>query len=314
MFRKQFFGKLTWQVALIIAVVHILAIAVRGSGLELPTLAIMGLFAFVVAWKSLPHGIMLAFTEIFVGGHGHLIESSLFGFSVSIRIVIFASVMLAWFGLFVTKKVSFKFNTFRDVPWLLLLSAIALGTVIGFTQNEFGKAFDDMNGYLTILYLLPVISITWNQKLKRELLQVLSASVVWLVFFTLLLSFLFAHLDGKTLSHVYTFVRDSRLAEITLQTVSNDNGEVTSSLGAKLIGSDGYWYRIFMQSQLFVVVALSVLFSSMMIMWRNQKLPDLVAISSIGAVATTLLSMSRSFFLGLAGALGRHLVCVIFSG
>ncbi|PIQ67777.1 hypothetical protein CO173_02270 [Candidatus Uhrbacteria bacterium CG_4_9_14_3_um_filter_41_35] len=303
MFSKQFFGKLTWQILLLIVGMHLIAIVVRGSGFELPVLIGISLITLFVSKESLSTGLLLAFTEIFVGGHGHLIEASILGFSVSIRIVIFSAVMLAWLYLLLTKKLTIKFDSFRDTPWLILLVAIVLGTGVGFLKNDFSKAFDDMNGYLTIFYLLPVISINWNQLKKRELLQVFTGSTVWLVIFTLLLSYLFTHLDGKILSHIYTFVRDSRLAEVTLQTVANNNGEVTNHLGAQLLGGSGYWYRIFMQSQIFVVIALSVLFSSMMIMWRNQKLPDLVSILVIGTVSTTLLSMSRSFILGLGSAL-----------
>lgn len=202
----------------------------------------------------------------------------------------------------------------RDAPWLVLILAVIIGTVVGFLNNAPSEVFDDMNGYLTIGYLLPVLSITWTSSLKRELLQVLFAGATWLVFFTLLLSFLFNHLDGKTLNHVYTFVRDARLAEITLQKYEDPNfvscGDICAV--ADFVDSEpeccgpttvlAYGYRIFMQSQFFLVTTILLIFSAMMMIWRSQRLPLLPAAAFSFIASALLLSMSRSFALGLAAA------------
>ena len=303
LFRKQFTGKLTWYFLAGITIAHIIAIFARDTTFALPVLVILGIATFILTLKSLPQGLFVAFAEIFVGGHGHLIEVEVFGFSMSLRMVIFASVMLAWLILFIKKDAELRILALREMPWLILIAALIIGTVVGFINNDPAKVFDDMNGYLAIGYLLPILSIRWTSSTKRDLLQVLFAGAVWLVFFTLLLSFLFNHLDGKTLSHVYTFVRDARLAEITLQTASD-----TSELS---ILQNQYWYRIFMQSQLFVVTMILLIFSAMVMMWRNQRLPGLPAASFALLGSTLILSMSRSFAFGLIAA-GLLLIIVAF--
>lgn len=302
MFTKQFFGKLTLPMLASITVLHVLAIFVRETPIELPLLVVIGLVTFALCVKRLELGLYVAFVEIFVGGHGHLLDADLFGFSVSIRIAIFGAVMLGWVVQMLRKQNKLMVVPIREIPWLVLLLAVLLGTIIGFIENDPAQAFDDMNGFLTIAYLLPIISIAWDQAKKRELLQVLAASVAWLVFFTLLLSFLFTHLDGKSLSHVYRFVRDSRLAEVTLQTVSDSNGNITSAYGAKLLGVDGYWYRIFMQSQFFVMAAGILLLSMIYLVWRGERVPWQAGLAFVLLGSVIPLSTSRSFFLGLFAA------------
>jgi len=289
MFTKQFIGKTTWYTLIGIVAVHVLAVLVKDTSLALPALIVIAAATLWISWKSLPNGLLIAFAEIFIGGHGHLISASIGDFPLSLRMVVFLSVMLVWFIRYVKKDVKLSFVAFRDAPWLMIVLAIILGTLVGYFTNDFGEMFDDMNGYATIAYLLPIISIEWTQKRRRELLQVLFGSAVWLAFFTLLLSFLFTHLDGKTLNHVYRFVRDQRLAEITLQT--------SDSLPF-------YYYRVFMQSHFYSLIALLLMFSGILTLWRNQRLPLKVAgvFAVLGSVL--LLSMSRSFFLGGVIAFG----------
>lgn len=286
---KQFIGPVFKHVLIWTVVFHVVAFFVRDSSLEVLVLAVIGMATVAVAWKSLPAGMMIAFAEIFVGGHGHLLDADLFGLSVSLRMTIFAAVMLVWGIRFIKKDLSLEFVVMRDLPWLILFLAVALGTSIGFSENNRAQAFDDMNGFLTMAYLLPLISIKWTQTLRRDLLQVLFASAAWLVSFTLLLSYLFTHMNGKALNVLYRFVRDSRLAEITIQIA--EDGSLASTFTE-------YYYRIFMQSQFFIVIALLLLLSGAFFMWRGQRLPDLASISIIGLISGLLLGMSRSFILG----------------
>ncbi len=283
MFYKQFIGTRTWQILIGIVAVHVLAILVKDTAFELPALIVLGLATFWLSWKDLSTGLLVAFVEIFVGGHGHLIDAEVGGFSISIRMAIFGAVMGVWLIRFLKQDVKPQYVAFRDAPWIMLTLAVLLGSLIGFLQNDPAEAFDDMNGFLTIAYLLPLISFDWTQERKRELLQALFASALWLALFTLALSYAFNHVDGKALNHVYRFVRDQRLAEVTLQVL--DNGA-------------GYWYRIFMQSHFFALIMLFLAWSGMLVLWRDQRLPEWVAALFSVLGATLLLSMSRSFFMG----------------
>lgn len=311
--KRQFFGSLTLPTLAAIAATHLLAIFVRDTSFALPVLIIFGLATLFIALKSLPHGLLIGFSEVFIGGHGHLIDASVGGFSVSIRMTLFGAVMLAWLILLARSKISLRFNKDRDVPWLVLALAVSIGAIIGFTGNEAGKAFDDANGYLAIGYLLPMISIAWNQNLRRDLLQVLTASVIWLVVFTLGLSFAFNHLGGKTLNEVYTFVRDARLAEVTLQTKAESveiptycavaffDGSIPPECTGQIVHY--YWYRIFMQSHFYVAVLFLILFAGLLQLPKAEKLGRWMILLPGVLVATLITSMSRSFILGIGVAL-----------
>ncbi len=295
---KQFISNKTLLYLVSILIVHVLAWITLDTVFSLPILVLIGIAVLVVSVKDLKIGLIIALLEIFTGGQGHLIDANLLGFSISIRMVIFGAVMLAWLILFIKKDISIKFVAMRDIPWLILIIAVLIGGIVGFITNQPSIVYDDINGFLTIGYVLPFISIKWTQKSRRELLIVLFSASAWLVFLTLFLSYLFTHLDGKMLHEIYIFVRDTRLAEITLQTVSDTSGNAQNILYERLLGSEGYFYRVFMQSQFYAVIMSLIMTAGALFAWRDQRLPDLIVISLIGLSSTLLLSMSRSFILG----------------
>lgn len=296
---KQFIGETMWVTLSVIAIMHSLAFFAFEFGLYLPIMIAFGIFTLVATWKSPLNGLLIAFTEIFVGGHGHLLGVEVPGFTFSLRIMIFAIVMGVWFIKFIPNAKEglegfvLRFNLFRDTPWLILIIAVAIGTLIGFTQNAPGLAFDDMNGYIVIGYLLPILSIEWGQTQKRQLLQVLFASVLWIIGFTIVLAYAFTHIDGDNLHNLYTFVRDSRLAEVTLQVVGSDVPFLDRFAG-------DYWYRIFMPAQTAVMFGLLLGYSALVFLWRKAKSPWFMWVALCGLIVTIVLSLSRSFILGAA--------------
>ncbi len=309
--KKQFIGDTMWITLSLIGIMHALAFFVRDTGFELPLFIVFGVFTLILTWRSPINGLLIAFAEIFVGGHGHLLDVELFGFSLSIRMLIFVIVMAVWLYKVLplpkgeVEGVAFRFNWMRDVPWLVLITAIALGTFIGFIQNDLLAAFDDINGYVVIGYLLPILTIKWGQTQKRQLLQVLFASVLWIVGFTIALAYAFTHIDGDNLHNLYTFVRDSRLAEVTLQVVGAEPSLLNSSLLKYGLAIEGdYWYRIFMPAQTVVMVGVLVAYSAMMYLWRKSKMPWFIGLVFGFSIMTMFLSLSRSFILGIiAGGL-----------
>lgn len=302
-FSQQFPGKKTLLALFAIITVHILAVLSVGGWSDLVILFGVAILTFAYTYRRLEVGLCIAFLELFVGGHGHLFVADVYGFSLSLRMAIFFAVLFAWFLLFVQNKVTLHFSKARDLPWIILAAAVLVGSVIGFATNSFSAAFDDMNGYLYGLYLLPLISVRWNATKKRELLQVLAAASIWLTIFTIGLSYLFTHLSGEMLSDVYRFVRDSRLAEVTLQTVSNSNGEVVHPNAAILFGEDGYWYRVFMQNHLITTLALLLLLAGSMV-WKKKEVFTWKPFLAIAFLVSVLpISMSRSFLLALFASL-----------
>ncbi|MBU4315076.1 O-antigen ligase family protein [Patescibacteria group bacterium] len=325
---KQFVGKTMVVTLCGIAIMHSLAFFVRDTSLELILLIAFGIFALVLTWRSQLNGLLLAFAEIFTGGHGHLLDVDVFGFSLSLRILIFAIVMGVWLIRFaqiwaprllkeglacssvapkerrtgvVTEGLLSRLVISRDTPWLLLTLAVVIGTAVGFLQNDPRAVFDDMNGYVTICYLLPLLTINWTLSNKRRLLQVFFASLVWIIGFSVVLVYAFTHLDGKELNDLYTFVRDSRLAEVTLQVIDNKGSAMevyATNYYSALSGQ--YWYRIFMPSQLVEIFGALLLYSGMIYLWRKERLQWFVTLFFMFSILTLLLSLSRSFLLGTA--------------
>jgi O-antigen ligase len=286
MLKDQFIGKTFHLVLAGIFSVHLLSFFIRGTAFEPWILLVIGLAALVLSWKNLRTGLMLAFAELFVGGHGHLLHAEVGDLPViSLRIALFAAVMLAWLGLALFKKRRPKWSQWRDIPWAILAVVVAVAGIQGFLFQSAGFAFDDANGYLFIAYLLPIISVKWSGAGKRDWLQVLGGSVAWMAGFTLLLSYLFTHLPGKMLAHLYTFVRDARLAEVTLQVL--DNG--------------AFFYRVFMQSQFYLLIGI---FLVLAFLWMKKKAilwQEFTLLAILGAAAW--ISLSRSFLIGFAGGI-----------
>lgn len=298
MFIKQFLGKTAAVAFVAIAATHALAIPLQHH--DTPSLIVLAaVFAatFALSSRSLSNGLLIAFAEIMVGGHGHLIEASLFEFSVSIRIAIFGAVMAAWLLHVVRTRELPKFLVFRDTPFLLLAAAIAVATVNGMLVNDPGKAFDDMNGYLTIAYLLPMLSIAWDNEKKRQLLQVLFASSMWIAFSTLAIVYLFTHLPGGMLRGVYEFVRDARIAEVTLLTGP-------SWFVEHFLPSDSPWYfRVFQPAHFFPLVLGLILIAARFTLWRSDRMPNIARLALMLCVATFIAGQSRSFMIGACAGL-----------
>lgn len=293
MFAKQFFGKTAWITFAAVAAVHALAIPLlHAQTASLVALAVIALLTAALTWRSLSHGLLIAFAEIMVGGHGHLIQADLGGFGVSLRIAIFVAVMAVWGVRFLQRKAVPQFFLFRDLPFLLLAAAVVIGGAVGFMRNDPGNAFDDMNGFLTIAYLLPLVSVVWDQARKRALLQVLFGSVVWIGVSTLALVFLFTHLPGYALHQVYAFARDSRLAEVTLLT--------GPSWFVSLLPSQSPWYfRVFEPAHFFTLVGAFVLVAARFVLWRGERMPWPARWLLTLCAATFVASLSRSFLIGV---------------
>lgn len=302
---KQFIGDAMWITLSVIGITHALAFFVRDTGFELPVFIAFGIFVAIMTWRSQFNGLLIAFAEIFVGGHGHLLDIDVFGFSFSIRMLIFIIVMAIWLIRILPlpkgelEGVALRLIPSRDIPWLLLILAVIIGTIVGFLQNNPSAVFDDMNGYVVIGYLLLILTIEWTQTKRKQLLEVFFASLIWIIGFSIVLAFAFTHLDGKHLHDLYTFVRDSRLAEVTLQVIDN-KGSLLEVYATKydLVSSGDYWYRIFMPSQLVTIFGTLLMYSGMIYLWRKERLPWFVIILFIFSTLTLLLSLSRSFLLG----------------
>ena len=279
---EQFFGKTYRNALLFLAGTFALSAGVfwLGDTANLITLVVIGLAAAFVSFKRLELGIFAAFLELFSNSHGHQIFAVVEGFQLSLRMAIFGGVLLGWFiGVFAKKH---RMQTTWIKPFLPLMFAVVIGVVLGAMNNALGNVFSDGNAYLYLLYLLPISSVVWDTSKKRQLLQVLAAAATWVMFVTVILLYLFTHFHPETLRSTYVFLRDIRLAEIT--------------------NIQSFLFRIFIQSQFFVIV-FSALLLSVLLTKRTKKEWWVITAGLSGAIATILIGFSRSFWVGIIAAL-----------
>ena len=274
--KEQFFGKTFWWCLLGIALAHLVAFFVLDTPIEAVIVILISLVVLALSIWKLELGLLVAFTELMVGSHGHLFSFD----SFSIRMGIFVAVMLAWVVRVALKKSQYRYDDARLYPWLLLGLAVVVGGVIGWARgNDLMNVFNDMNAYFYALYLLPMLSVNWVATKRRQLLQVLSAGVTWLIVETLALLYVFSHASEGLEEVLYTFFRDARIAELT-----RVSGDI---------------FRVFLQSQFWVIVGLFVLVSLCVLLWQRKQDRWLVYLGLVGSMATIVISMSRSFWLGV---------------
>ena len=277
---QQFFGKTFKHGLIAIAVLYAVAALGYYVGISAVLLLLIAIGAFAISLKRLEYGILFAFIELFSNAHGQLLSTEVSGFMLSLRMTIFAAVMSAWFVQLLRGRVRVSLNDVRLRQFSIVALAVVVGLFSGYLRNGFGAAFSDGNAYLYLGYLLPVTAINWTSELKSKLLQLLAAGATWSMGVSALVLYLFTHFNEVVLSTSYVFLRDLRIAEVTP------------------IG--GGVYRVFMQSHFFVGVFLLLLLSMLFQKrWSFKKVFPILSIS----IATLVLGLSRSFWVGFAGSL-----------
>lgn len=285
--REQFFGKMfliTFAGALVSLIVGFFALGNIASAVLTILCAVV---AFGLSLKRLEYGLFLAFAELFTYSHGHLFSLTIWEFEISARMAIFTGVMLAW----LTRHVRGPFPVLPR-PWKLFLAAIVIGLVTGVLQHPLVDVFKDGNAYGYILYLLPVLSISWTALQKQQLLQVLTGSATAVTTITFTILYLFTHMDEPVLRAVYTFARDTRLAELT-----RISGDI---------------FRIFLQAQFSVLIMLFLLSAAVVVFWKKQQDRGLLFYALALGLSVMIISLSRSFWIGLIAG-GLAFVALIFS-
>lgn len=300
---KQFFDRNTLYGIGALIVIHAAAWFTQHTVWSAIPFAVIVIGALIVTKRSLVWGLAFAMLEIFIGGHGHLIDVTLGGTTLGIRQGIFLAVMLGTLYHFVVKHVRPRFVVERDLPFVFLAGAIVLGTISGFARNSIGAAFDDMNGYATLAYLLPVAMIVWTQEAKRVLLWTFALGATWVAGSSLLLLFLFTHLPVEGIWALYGFVRDARLAEVTI--LSNPEWLMN-------LFPNGPWYfRVFEQGQFTVMMFTLVLIAAVVFVAKEWKERKMLILPLALMIAVDISGQSRSFWLGLIAAVGMMAIVIL---
>lgn len=285
---RVFLGAVLWF--LLLEVVSFL-------GFYVPDVNVVGfvlatLIVFVLAWRRPDLALLVAVGELVAGSQGgYLLSLPLSGFTLSWRIAVF----LCLFTAFASRSALGFINRRPEVcawwremrsarvlwPYLALLAACAAAGVIGLLRgNGFGDVFFDANGYLYLL-LLPVLWSAWRKDTWPRVFAVIAAGLAVAVLKSLFVVYVYSHRLFAFAVSLYTWIRDSRVGEITL------------------MGGD--FYRVFFQSQVFALAAGLVALVTVLYArdWRWRK--GALGVLWLTSVSMAL-SLSRSFWFGAFAA------------
>lgn len=233
------------------------------------------LLILAVSCVRLRWGVYIALAELALGSQGYILALSLPQFNISFRLGLFLVLMLATVVDCIRQRRIYFFSSFFWKWYVALVTGVGVGVVIGYIHgNSVSNIFFDVNGYLFLGMILPFAQSIRLRAHVQTVLTVIISAVIVLTLQTLLIVFMFSHqiLFQYYLIALYGWVRDFRLGEITRQ----DNG----------------FYRVFFQSQMYVVFVL--LFGLVALLQRRSwALVGLTAMS----VMLLWLSYSRSFWL-----------------
>lgn len=291
----QFFGRPFWTALAWMAGTFALSVAVFPYPVVSAAALVVGMaVVFVFSWKRPELGILIAFSELFANSHGHLVAYDVNGFSFSSRMAIFLAVMAAWSLSVVTRRVRLSFRDSRLSLFTPLFLAVSVGFGIGFILHDPTTAFRDGNAYLYLAYLFPILTVKWDGDSRRRLLQVLAASAAWVSLLTLGLLYVFTHFPEWMLGAVYTFVRDTRTGELT-----------------KMAGNI---FRIFLQAQFSVVVFGFFLAPFLFLRDIPERVTRMVTLLLLVVASVVIISLSRSFWVGMLAGAFVFLVLKIVDG
>lgn len=263
--------------------------------------AILVIVSIYFGLKNYPYLVGILFAELMIGSKGYLFVLSAGSFNISIRMVLWLLVLLFWLwhvgrvarshGLMVAFRQYIMPKEFK-IFWPLLAVVVFASINAFLNGNVWSNIYADANAWAYFLLLWPIYYVV--KKLtaaqKSFYVAILTSAVAWLTIKTWLILFFFSH-DFIILDDMYHWVRDTGVGEIT--------------------AIKGSFYRIFIQSHVYPLIALVI--SWFYLLQKSQKTTlrqlvndksylFLVFISS-GLLSVVLIGLSRSFWVGLFFAL-----------
>ncbi len=264
---------------------------------------LLGIVIAYLAYKKPAFALAVVATEILIGGFGYLFAIKIpdFPMSLSLRMVFLAGFGMGWGINALNNKVwqHWKLNELFIVQiWILIGIMFFSGTANGIIRgNPF--VFEDANAWLFLLYFIPVLDIAhrYGKDIIRFSKSAFIASVIYLPLKALLVFYIFTHGIAFIAEPLYTWIRDTRVGEIT--------------------PAGGNLYRVFFQSAIFSIsLLLFVLAYWINYSWNSYKgrlqaqnvfsleLPKYGAgILWVLSSAMLIISLSRSFWLGVIASL-----------
>ncbi|MFA6304724.1 MAG: O-antigen ligase family protein [Patescibacteria group bacterium] len=243
----------------------------------------LALATIILSIYDLRFGLYLILSELLIGSKGYLFYLTIQDFKISLRLVLFAIVLLIWLWEFLRKK-QLEFFTTNYWKYFLVFGVFVLLAILqGWLRNQGLTWYQDFNAWLFWL-LAPVFFIVINSRQKiNEFLGIFFACVIYLSVKTLFLLIWFAYSAPHLTVDIYQWLRISGLAEVTFIA--------------------GNFYRIFMQSQIFLLTGFFISLA-LLVFQFNRRIDKIVLWLTLILSSTAILaSLSRSFWVGLSGAL-----------
>lgn len=268
---------------------------------------IIVLASVILTIYKLEYGLLILFTELLIGSKGYLFYFPLGSGLASagermipIRMVLWAVVMLIFLvklirqfiksgraAEYYQKIINFSYLKYFIVLALFIFISVLNGILRG---HSYSNIFYDFNAFIYLLLIFPAIAVYTRDnkdsqnnenKFKQifdNLKIVFLGGAIYLSLETLILLFIFTH-DFNFMGDIYTWLRKTLI------------GEMTPTLGG--------WPRIFIQSQIYPIIAF-IFFSFK----KKIKRADILLMALF--FSTVLVSFSRSFWFALA-------VVIVFS-
>lgn len=257
----------------------ILAELLSFLGYYYPSVNLIGFIAIavltlVLSLYKLEYGLFLLLIDLIIDSMGYLFSFKQAGIIISARLALWLILMSVWLGQVLVKwiknkKLEINFSSSAYFSYFLILFIfIAWGMVNGLiSRNNFSNIFFDANGWMFFTLVLPIYDIVKDKKIIEKIVQIFFAAAAWLSFKTIIILYFFSHQISGFNVDLYGWIRDTRIGEITRM-------------------SSGF-YRIFMQSHIFVLIGFFVLlFSSFFLLLTFFT-------------SAIIISFSRSFWVGL---------------
>lgn len=285
-----------WWLLLIFAVESISLATVFWPDARTYATVACGLVVLCVALFRPEIALAAIAAELAVGSKGALLKIPR-GWEVdggtSLRMILVGALMTGWAMnaiIWYVRRRDESPRTLKSIvtgklAWLALAMLCCWAVVRGRHSPDWMK---DANawGFLIVLPVVLDVAYRHGERLMRHTIAALTAALIWLPIKTLGAMYVFSH-GIKPLSHpLYLWIRRSGVGEVTLVT--------------------GNLFRIFIQSQVYALAG--VLFGTAWLAERDHGKKSVmdyaVPVILVGSWISVLVSLSRSFWIGLAfGAL-----------
>lgn len=264
--------------------------AYRFTLLQWALLPVIAVSLLILGIRNLSWALYLPLAELFWGSFGRSLSWQIGQFDVTLRLLMLVIFMVLWAIRWRSHPWNFSIRNWQHLLYLGLLLTVTWGLFNGWNHHYRSvNIFLDANAYFYLVYY-PLWSAVFKVDDIRRIVSLLMASATVLSIKTITLFYIFAH-DYWLLNpmYLYLWLRDTRIAEITY--------------------SGSGWWRIFMQSQIYIGIA-------WLFHWLRRSPEDsrggTAAYSWLLPLLMTtalIISFSRSYWLALATTMA---VCLVF--